>query len=195
MLIFAASDKYKKLGFYSILTAAVICLAYNSFSATWYSVSLHRRLGIQVKGYLPLAMAVIPALIFGLGLLTGRLSEPMAGNYAVIAGWLLLGLIGLKIMLESFKFHPEERVVLTDTWQTTLLLALAGSINAFFGGLALGLVNSSVLIPVAIMFVVSLMFTLAGILFGNVRGYKTAPARFGILAGSLIVFISIRMLF
>jgi putative Mn2+ efflux pump MntP len=98
-------------------------------------------------------------------------------------------------MLESFKFHPEERVVLTDTWQTTLLLALAGSINAFFGGLALGLVNSSVLIPVAIMFVVSLMFTLAGILFGNVRGYKTAPARFGILAGSLIVFISIRMLF
>lgn len=98
-------------------------------------------------------------------------------------------------MLESFKFHPEERVVLTDNWQSAVLLALAGSINAFFGGLALGLINYPLFTPVTIMFLVSLIAAMAGILFGNPRGYKTAPARFGILGGSLIVFISIRMFF
>ncbi|HAH59649.1 MAG TPA: hypothetical protein DCL86_16015, partial [Bacteroidales bacterium] len=112
MLIFAGHDKYKKLGFYSILIITVICLAYSTFSATWYSVSLHRRLGIRINGSLPLAMAAIPAFLFGLGLLTGRLSEPLAGIHAEIAGWLLLGLIGIKIMLEALKFYPEERVVL-----------------------------------------------------------------------------------
>lgn len=195
MLTFVSSLNSKKLDINLTLLFVVICLAYHTFSATWYSVSLHRKLAIKVKVYLPLFMAVMPAAGFGFGLLTGILFKPMAGNFSITAGGLLLALIGLKIMYESFKFYPEERVILTDTLKSALLLALSGSMNVFFGGFALGLAGFPVLMPMALLFGVSLVYTLAGILLGNAHGYKTMPARLGILAGSLIVFFSIRMLY
>ena len=149
-----------------------------------------------MKVYMPVVMSVIPTLAFGLGLGAGSLFAPMAGSLAIKSGWILLALTGLKIILESRKFHPEERVVLTDTWQAALLLALAGSINAFFGGLALGLVHYFSAGTVLLLLLgVTLIFSLAGIFLGNKNGYQTAPARISLIAGILLMVVSIRMLF
>lgn len=182
-------------GFYPVLILIVISLGYQTFSATWYSTSLHRRLGIKVKVYMPVVMSVITTLSFGFGIGVGRLFAPMAGSLAIKSGWILLALTGLKIILESRKFHPEERVVLTDTWQAVILLALAGSINAFFGGIALGLVQYSAGIVLLLALGTTLIFSLAGILSGSKNGYQTAPARISLIAGMLLVVVSIWMLF
>lgn len=163
-----------------------------SFAASWYSGAIHKKTGDSLPVRLPFALATIKSLLLAIAIFSGNfISDIMPSNLIVIA-YAIMTIAGIKIVIESLRFNPEERIILIDDHKTLLFLSLAGSFNTFFVALALGLIGVGILSPYLLTLVATLIFSLAGLYLGASKGLRPGIRYAGILAGTLILAISLR---
>jgi putative Mn2+ efflux pump MntP len=107
----------------------------------------------------------------------------------------LLVLIGGRMIYESFELSDEEKACRPDQTQgkRLVLLALATSIDALAVGLSLGVVQTSIVYPAAIIGATSFVLTVVGAKVGPVVG-RIVGRRAELLGGLILIGIGIKIL-
>lgn len=175
-----------------ILILIIIAIAIESLATSWYSGAIHSKLKEVLPYKLPVAMSVIKSLVLAAGIYAGSLGSLVLPMYYANMAYALMFIIGLKVITQSMRFNPEERIVLVDDSKTMLLISIAGSFNSFFIGFSLGLIGISVLMPVLITFLATLILSYAAMFLGKQYGLRPLVRIAGIVAGSVIAIIALR---
>lgn len=134
----------------------------------------------------------VSQLIAGsLGLLVAGLIFPLISNFAFMAGILLVGFFGSKMMQEAIKVKNEERTYLIENKEILYPVALASSLSTFVIFVGLGFLEVPFLTPLSVLF--GSIFFISQ--FGQFIGSHYKPIRLGrtskLMGGLLIIILLI----
>ncbi len=174
------------------LIVVLVVLATESFITTWYSSAIHSKLNVKAPFKLPISLSIIKTLVFLIGIYLGSIVAVAAPWFYTAMAYAIMFIIGLKMIIESLKFIPEERIVLIDNNRTLILLCFAGSFNPLFIGLSLGLIGINFLKPVMLLLMITLMFSIISLYLGKRYGLRPFLRYVGIIAGATIAGIALR---
>jgi len=171
-----------------------------ALAADCFAVSLGVASGARV---LTVKQAVRMAAFFGgfqflmpvLGWLAGA---RLLGFIRDLDHWVAFGLlaaVGAHMIYESFERAGGEKEVRADRTRgrRLLVLAVATSIDALAVGLSLGVMESSILYPAAVIGATSFVMTIAGSRLGPIVG-RVAGRRAELLGGLILIAIGVRIL-
>jgi putative Mn2+ efflux pump MntP len=132
---------------------------------------------------------VMPLIGWAIGL---SLQDIISG----IDHWIAFGLlafIGTKMIYEALKNNGAEDKEKTLKIRTLLTLAVATSIDALMVGLSFAFLQTSIILPVAAIGIVTFGLSFAGFYFGGYLG-KTFGHRIEILGGLILIAIGVKIL-
>lgn len=120
----------------------------------------------------------------------GYLSEQLGAIATYIGGGLLL-LLGLQMIVSSFK--KDDKKLITPEGFGLLLFALGVSLDSFSVGLSLGIYGAKTIVTILMFGIVSMLLTWVGLLLG-----RKVQAWFGkyseVLGGSILFAFGIKLL-
>lgn len=177
-----------------ILILILLALVTESFATTWYSAAIHAKLKEKSPLKLPAALAIVKALVIALGIYIGNVSSAAMPWIYIVIAYILMFIIGLKIIIENMRFFPEERIVLVDNNRTLLILSLAGSFNSFFVALSLGLIGTNVSLPSLFTFTLTLFASFASLYLGKSFGLRPFLRITVLIGGVLIAGVALRFI-
>ena len=107
----------------------------------------------------------------------------------------LLAVIGGRMIYEAFELSDEEKACRPDQTQgrRLVVLALATSIDALAVGLSLGVIRTGILVPAAVIGVMSFAMTVLGAKLGPAVG-RVAGKRAELLGGLILIGIGVKVL-
>lgn len=175
-----------------ILILVLLSLVTESFVTTWYSAAINAKVKEKLTFLMPVILSVVKTAALALGIFIGLKGSVMIPWFYLTMAYVLMFIIGLKMVIETMRFSPEERIILIDNNKTILLLGIAGSFNTFFVGLSLGLIGSVILHPVVFTFIGTLVLSILAFFLGKKYGLKVFLRITGIIAGALICVIALR---
>jgi len=156
-------------------------------------------LGIKNKNSLKL-LAIKAGLFFGIfqaimpliGYLGGvGLKEYISGYDSLIA-FVLLVLIGSKMIYEAFGENVEDEIAIISN-KVLLTLAIATSIDAMAAGFTLHLFNLSPIISLIIIGLTTFIMSILGVYIGS-RGGEKYESKAEILGGVILILIGVKVL-
>lgn len=148
----------------------------------------------------PISLALLAAVYFGLfqglmpliGYLGGKGLLGWVEEYAPIVSFLLLALIGGKMIFESFSEGIEEDLA-KITHRVLLTLAIATSIDAMAAGFALTLLEVNPFVACFIIGITTFLFSYLGVFIG-VRSGTWLESKAEFLGGVVLILIGLKML-
>lgn len=183
-----------KLGSPKLIEVLFLAIA---LSMDAFAVSIG--LGSKQKSQ-PKSLALLAAVYFGLfqglmpiiGYLGGKGVLGWIAEYAPMVAFLLLVLIGAKMIFESFSEGIEEDIT-KITHRVLLTLAIATSIDAMAAGFALTLLNINPFVACFIIGITTFLFSYVGVFIGVKSGtWLESKAEF--LGGVVLILIGMKML-
>lgn len=126
-----------------------------------------------------------------LGMMIGKLLSDKLGTIASYAGGVLLAVLGIQMMVSSFR-HEEESLI-KPVGLGLLVFALSVSLDSFSVGLSLGIFGARTAVTIAIFGFMSMVLTWLGLILGRrVQGWlgKYSEA----LGGSILLAFGIKLL-
>ena len=103
----------------------------------------------------------------------------------------LLAFIGGKMVLDGFNDKKEEDTCLT--MPIALTLAVATSIDALMVGMSFAFLETSILLPIVIIGLITFVLSLLGFIFGSRLG-NVFGSRIEIVGGIILIAIGLRIL-
>lgn len=166
------------MGIYSIIIIA-IGLAMDSFAVCISRSVCHTRFipfrSFKIAIVFGLFQGAMPLIGYGLGLGFAHWIK----NFDHWFAFLILGIIGLKMIYDSLRSEEDECLCLDGTessdlinWKSIVLMALATSIDALATGLIFVPYPQTIVSAVVIIAIVSLLFTFVGMYIGTYFGKK-----------------------
>jgi len=178
--------------FYWLIILA-IGLSVDSFAA---SVSCGLILSeITFKKALKIAffLAFFQALMPIIGWKIGRELEPLIRNFDHWVAFVLLALIGLKMVYESFKTEkPDEKMNPLDL-KVLVWLSIATSIDALIAGIGFSVTDLNLFLTALVIGFTTGLFSMLGILFGKKTGIRFGK-NMEILGGIILIGIGVKIL-
>jgi len=145
-------------------------------------------LGLMSAIYFGLFQGVMPLI----GYLGGRGVLSWVESYAPSIAFLLLLLIGIKMIYESFAEGIEEDIT-KITHRVMLILAIATSIDAMAAGFTLTIWDVNPFIACFIIGSITFFFSWLGVIIGNKSGtWFESKAEF--LGGVILILIGVKIL-
>jgi manganese efflux pump family protein len=148
-------------------------------------------------------LALVFAFVFGLsqtgmtviGWAGGSLFMGIIAPYDHWVAFIILFVIGLKMIREGFREEPTEREESPTFKQITsiLLLSVATSLDALAVGLGFAVLTIDIGIPSLIIGFIAAIFTIAGVFLGT-KLEKILGNKIEILGGLILVGIGIKIL-
>ena len=178
-----------------LLTTLIIALG---LAMDCFTVSITSGIIIQ---NLKVRNAIKVALFFGLfqafmpciGWLTGVGMKNFITGFDHWIAFGLLGLVGAKMIYESFKIEGDKKESNPLNIYILLMLSLATSIDALAIGVTLAFLNTIIIMPViiigAVTFIVSFLGIYAGNKFGHIFGSKMEA-----VGGLVLIAIGVKIL-
>ncbi len=143
---------------------------------------------VKVAAFFGIFQAFMPII----GWLIG---EAMKGLVTAIDHWvafILLGIIGIKMILEALNNNGEEKKEIHNT-KTLLLLAIATSIDALIVGITLSLLKIPFLVSIFTIGIVTFILSFLGFLFGKQLG-ELFGKKVEIFGGVALILIGLKIL-
>lgn len=145
-------------------------------------------LGFMCAAYFGIFQGVMPLI----GYLGGRGVLSWIDSYAPLIAFILLLLIGIKMIYESFQEGIEEDISKV-THRVMLTLAIATSIDAMAAGFSLTILNVNPFISCFVIGIVTFLFSWLGVIIGTKSGnYLESKAE--LLGGGILILIGIKVL-
>ncbi len=141
----------------------------------------------RFAGYLALFQGLMP-LIGGFG---GLLLKNYIEAYDHWVAFVLLFVVGLKMILEGIKGDDEKRDYFNI--RNILIISLATSIDALAIGISFGLLKINIWIASLIIGLVTFIVSIVGVLLGNKIGEKYAE-RSEIIGGIILILLGLKIL-
>ena len=178
---------------FATVTLISLGLAMDSFSVSVTSGFTRNdvkvRHAFRVAFFFGLFQAVMPII----GWLVGVNIIDFISDFDHWVAFILLTLIGCRMIYESVRAEPSNRILNILNPYTLILLSIATSIDAFAVGLTFPWFNVSPIMPAitigAVTFTLSLLGVLLGKGFGSLLGSKV-----GIAGGIILILIGIKIL-
>lgn len=167
----------------TVILFLIIALALGSFAPAWYTGSLHHKIKLRLPWALLVTSAAIHTFFFTLGYLPAEALNRFLPGYACLAGQFIVFIVGLKLIVESIRFSPEEKIVLIDDWQSLLLVGIARGFNYFLIGLGLGFCSGLNLNFLYILFAAEAIAIASGLFLGRRYGLKTIIRTLFLISG------------
>ncbi|MGJ7029450.1 MULTISPECIES: manganese efflux pump MntP [Methanothermobacter] len=160
-----------------------------------FSVSVSRGVITHESG---VNYTLISALSFGifqagmpvLGWLSGLEIQAIVSAFAPWIAFLLLLIIGLKMIYESFMLEEDE---FEFNYRELFILSIATSIDAFAVGVSFALLDLSIWLPVLIIGVLSFIMSIGGSYLGERIGH-IFENRTEALGGVILIIIGLKIL-
>jgi putative Mn2+ efflux pump MntP len=181
-----------ELGLLSILLIAL------ALSADCFAVALSGSIHIKTYSFTPILrtaatfgafQAVMPAL----GWLAGRTVVNFISNYDHWVAFILLGLVGGRMIWESFRHEGSRKTIDISRGILLLTLAVATSIDALAVGLSFAFFKINVAIACAIIGAVAFGVTIAGFTVG--KKARTWLGKYAeAIGGIILIAIGLRIL-
>jgi len=127
------------------------------------------------------------------GWLIGNTILPYIAQFDHWIAFLLLAWIGIRMMREGLSNESEKMTGDPTRGSTLVLLSVATSIDALGVGLSLSILQTNIAFSSAMIGIISLLFTIIGLKFGNGLNHKFGK-RIEILGGLVLLFIGSRLL-
>ncbi len=174
----------------------VLVLAF-ALSMDAFAVSIG--LGIKNKGNIKVLalkagffFGIFQALMPFIGYLGGiGLKEYIQGYDSIIA-FVLLSLIGVKMIYEAFGENVEDEISLISN-KLLLTLAIATSIDAMAAGFSLHLFSLDPFISILLIGVITFLFSILGVYIGS-KGGEKYEKKAEVFGGVVLVLIAIKIL-
>ena len=169
-----------------------IALSMDAFAVSIGLGSKHKlkptSLALMSGAYFGLFQALMPLI----GYLGGKGVLGWVEEYAALISFLLLILIGGKMIFESFAEGIEEDIT-NITHRVMLMLAIATSIDAMAAGFALTLLDINPFIACFIIGVTTFLFSYIGVFIGTKSGtWLESKAEF--FGGVVLILIGLKIL-
>ena len=132
--------------------------------------------------------ALMPCIGYFLGLGFAAL----IGQWDHWVAWLLLTLIGANMVKESFSKDEDEVSGGWGFWHM-LTLAVATSIDALAVGVSFAFLEMSIWMPIIIIGITTMMFSIAGVLLGKKVGERF-KSKAELVGGLVLIAIGIKIL-
>lgn len=147
-------------------------------------------------------MALLAGLYFGVaqglmplfGYLGGVAIFSWLGEYTQWIAFILLVIIGLKMVYEALTSQPEKNAASKTYSHTTLLvLAIATSIDALAAGFSLTLMSISGIYACIIIAIITFLFSYVGVLMGRSSSVWLGN-KAEIFGGAVLIFLGFKVL-
>lgn len=125
------------------------------------------------------------------GMLIGRLLTDTFGTIATLLGGGLLILLGIQMVVASFK--KDDEPLITPVGFGLIVFALSVSLDSFSVGLSLGIYGAKTFLTVAIFGIVSMVLTWIGLLVGK-RVQNWLGSYSEALGGAILLAFGIKLL-
>lgn len=129
-----------------------------------------------------------------LGWLVGNTILPYIEKFDHWIAFLLLAWIGIRMVREGLSKESEHVNGDPTRGGSLVLLSIATSIDALGVGLSLSILKTNIAFSSFMIGLVSLLFTIVGLKFGNRLNEKFGK-RIEVLGGSVLLFIGTRLLY
>ncbi|WP_312353551.1 manganese efflux pump MntP [Aminipila sp.] len=171
-----------------------IGLAMDAVAVSMTNGMVYRNLRIKEYVAMPVFFGTFQALMPLLGNYAGYLFARFISKYAGIVIFLILGIIGGKMIKEGFE-HRKGPLVLCGNkklgFGVLVCQAIATSIDAFAVGVGFNAIQADIIQAVAIIAIVTVVFTSAAILIGRKCG-DILGCQAEILGGAILAVIGIK---
>lgn len=137
---------------------------------------------------------VFQAAFAGLGWLLSQGFKEMIEHIDHWVAFALLLAIGSKMVWESLKLKPGERVFNIESYMVLIGLSVATSIDALIVGMSLGFMDMPVSVSVLVIGIVTLIFSSSGFCIGIKNGFRLLEKRSEFIGGLILIGIGIRVL-
>src|SRR5690554_5918713 len=148
----------------------------------------NRRMALMAAAYFGLFQALMPLL----GYLAGKSLLGWIASYAPWVAFILLALIGLKMIYESFA-RGDESELKNVTHRLMFVLAIATSIDAMAAGFVLNLIDVNVLLPCLVIGLTTYLFSYAGVFIGAKTGVRF-ESKAELFGGVVLILIGLKTL-
>lgn len=126
------------------------------------------------------------------GLMIGDFLSDQFGVFATYAGGGLLLLLGLQMIVSSFK--DDDQRMITPVGFGLFIFALSVSLDSFSVGLSLGIYGAKTVVVILMFGLVSMVLTWVGLLLG--RKVQTWLGKYSeALGGSILLAFGVKLLF
>ncbi len=164
-----------------ILFVIAMGLAMDCFTIaiTNSSVSGLVKPGVPLRVAVAFSFAHLVLLFFGNWI--GNLLQPMFEGVELWVAFIILVIIGLKMISEVRRRHPKSKVFDINQTKVIVILSLATAMDAFLAGIVVGITNMSVYAGGILLAATVFILTLAGMAGGEQLGMAFAKrtATFG----------------
>ena len=163
-----------------------------------FAVSVSTGLVISQIKFLQAVRVAIILTIFQtimpfIGWLTGRQIEQVLSNYDHWIAFILLSLLGLKMIYESF--NKEGRKNDSDPLKLSIItgIAIATSIDALIAGVSFAFTATRIYLAMGIIGVITFLASMLGMLFGKKVG-NILGRKMEIVGGIILIGIGLKIL-
>jgi manganese efflux pump family protein len=155
------------------------------------SMRQEKKLASAIK--LGIAFGFFQILMPVLGWLAGSELKKYIEPFDHWTAFIILALIGLKMIYESINKKELCPAVDIDKPKVLLLLALATSIDALMVGVGFSILDVNIVVPVISMGIITFLMSFIGTMVGERLGFKFGK-RIEILGGLVLVGIGLKIL-
>ncbi len=170
-----------------------ISLSFDTFAVSISSGLVLRKIDFYNATKIAVTLAVFQAAMPVIGWLAGSGLRESAENFDHWIAFGILGLLGGKMIYESYKADPENRTFNPLNIRVMIGMAIATSIDALIVGFSFALLNYNILISIVIIGAVTYIVAMLGILFGKKIGSRMGR-RMEIIGGLMLILIGLKIL-
>jgi putative Mn2+ efflux pump MntP len=147
------------------------------------------RFGLKVG----MIFGIFQGVMFLIGWWGGELTREIISRYAPAIAFVLLTLLGLRMINEARKNWNSGKECKSPSNGDLLLMGLATSIDALVVGLTFGVLGMNILIPALVIFAITFWISFLGIEIGHrMKGNLDKWAE--IIGGIVLILISFKIL-
>jgi manganese efflux pump family protein len=178
-----------------ILTIVLIAigLSFDTFAVSISSGLILRKIDFFNATKIAVTLAVFQAVMPLLGWLAGSGLKNYIESFDHWIAFGILGLLGGKMIFESFKTDPENRSFNPLDIKVMIGMAIATSIDALIVGFSFALLNFKILLSMSIIGSVTYIVAMLGMLFGKKIGSRMGR-RMEMLGGIMLILIGLKIL-
>lgn len=178
-----------------LLTIILIAigLSFDTFAVSVSSGLILKKIDFFNATKIAIILAVFQAAMPLIGWLAGSGIKNYAESFDHWIAFGILGLLGVKMIYESFKNDPEDRSFNPLAIRVMVGMAIATSIDALIVGFSFALLNYKILISVGIIGAVTYIVAMLGMLFGKKIGARMGR-RMEMLGGVMLILIGLKIL-
>jgi len=188
------------------MLAVLLAIGFKMFEVIILAIALSMdafavSIGLGVKAKKDIKILAIKAgLYFGvfqalmplIGFLGGVGLKEYISGYDTIIAFVLLLVIGLKMIYEAFEENVEDEIQLISN-KILLTLAIATSIDAMAAGFTLHLFSLNPFVSITLIGIITFLFSILGVYIGS-KGGEKYEKKAEILGGVVLVLIGFKIL-